>query len=157
MLELFGLEVTPAMAWLAVGFILLLLEVATGTLWLLWPGLAALAFAAIAAFTPEMPLGLQIVLFAGLAALLTYLGHRYFRGRPTGMTSDRPNLNRRSAQLIGRRVSAIGPFANGYGSVRLDDGQWSARLESGMGDELEEGAPLIIKAVEGARLVVAPA
>ena len=155
MLEMFGFEISPAMIWLAAGFALLLLEVSTGTLWLLWPGLGALVFAAIAAVAPDLSLGVQLLGFAALSGLLTLAGQKYLEERVKNRRTDRPNLNNRAAQLIGRRGAAAGPFENGYGAVKLDDGQWGARLESGEGADIQEGDSLEIKAVEGSVLVVA--
>lgn len=143
--------------WLAAGLVLIFLELSTGTLFLLWPGVAALIFAAIVTFYPDMSLALQLTLFAALAVALALLGRSYFKLRPATGKSDRPLLNRRGAQLIGRRVSAIGPFTNGYGSVQVDDGQWSARLEGGAGETIAAGAPMVIREIEGSTLVVAPA
>lgn len=156
MLELFGQQITPAMAWLAAGLALLLLEVTTGTLWMLWPGLAALVFAIVAALFPELAAPVQLILFAATAAALTVLGQRYLKSRVGGRASDRPELNDRAAQLIGRHVTLIGRFENGYGAVRLDDGQWNARLQTGDGHDVAPGAHLKIIAVEGVSLVVAP-
>lgn len=155
MIEIFGVETSPAAIWLAAGFLLLLLEVSTGTLWLLWPGIAAIVFAAIAWFFPELGIGVQLLLYAGLAVLLTLAGDRYFKDRRAMGQSDRPNLNDRAAQLRGRRAVALGPFQNGYGAVRLDDSQWGARLETGDGADLSEGDPLVIRDLEGTVLIVA--
>lgn len=143
--------------WLAVGLVLIFLELSTGTLFLLWPGVAALIFAAVVAVYPAMSLALQLTLFAALAVILALIGRSYFKLRPATGLSDRPLLNRRGAQLVGRRVSALGPFTNGYGSVQVDDGQWSARLESGGGEAIAAGAPMVVKELDGATLVVEPA
>lgn len=157
MISLFGFEISLAMAWIAAGLALLLLEVTTGTLWLLWPGVAALMFAAVAALYPDLPIAAQLVMFAGLAAALTVLGQRYFRGRPAALQSDRPKLNDRSAQMVGRRVTAVGAFQNGRGAVRVDDGQWSARLATDAPEPIADGAALTVDDVDGVVLVVRPA
>lgn len=154
MIDLFGMEISPAMLWLAAGCLLLLLEVSTGTLWVLWPGLAALALAVIAGAAPEFGFGVQILLFAAISVVLTLLGQRYLEARVKNRKTDRPHLNDRRAQLKGQRVAATGPFENGYGSVRLGDGQWGARLEEGEGSDIVAGAPLVILDVEGSILVV---
>lgn len=143
--------------WLAAGLVLVFLELSTGTLFLLWPGVSALIFAAVVAFYPDMSLAAQLTLFAALAVVLTLVGRSYFKLRPITGASDKPLLNRRGAQLVGRRVSAVGPFTNGYGAVRVDDGQWSARLEQGDGAGVSGGSAMVIRAVEGSTLVVAPA
>ncbi|MEL6977141.1 MAG: NfeD family protein [Pseudomonadota bacterium] len=157
MFELFGVEISPAMAWLAAGLALLLLELLTGSLWLLWPGISALVFAAVAFFAPELGFGVQVLLFALLAGLLTLLGQRYLEDKVRSQSTDRPHLNDRRAQLIGKTVSAIAAFENGYGAVRLADGQWSARLDDDVGAaSVAADDKLTIRDVEGSLLVVAP-
>lgn len=146
--------------WLGAGLLLLILELATGSLFLLWPGIAALCVAAIAYLAPGLAVHIQLLIFAAIAVATTYLGRGYFKGRVGAAVSDRPLLNRRGAQLEGRRVWAIAAFDHGEGRVRLGDSQWSARLDSqdaaGGPAPVAEGAPLTILRVEGSVLIVAP-
>ena len=155
MFEMFGVEISPALIWLFAGFLLLLLEVSTGTLWILWPGLAAFALSVVAALAPELSFGLQMLIFAGVTVALALLGQRYLEERVKNRKTDRPHLNNRAAQMKGKKAAAIGPFENGYGAVRVGDGQWGARLSTGDGADIAAGEMLEIKDVEGSILVVA--
>lgn len=149
-----GLDLAAYWWWLAIGLSLIFLELATGTLFLLWPGVSAILFAGVIALFPDLGLAAQISLYAALAIILTVIGRSYFRMRPSAIESDRPLLNRRGEQLVGRRVEAVGPFSHGYGAVRLDDGQWSARIDAGESDAVAAGDSLVIKSVEGSTLIV---
>lgn len=142
--------------WLGIGLVLILAELMTGSLFLMWPGLAALIMALIAVLAPPMPLAGHLALFAALAVALAFLGRGVRHRLSAARISDRPLLNQRGAQLVGRRVVALSAFENGQGPVRLGDSQWAARLEGQRFDAVAEGAALVVKEVEGATLVVAP-
>lgn len=147
----------PYLLWLAGGMALMLLELTTGSLFLVWPGAAALMIALLVALAPGIPVAAQLAIFATLAIALTLLGRGYFGVRGArGASAVRPDLNERGAQMVGRRVRAKGGFANGEGVVRLDDGQWRARLERAEIPDPEDGAQLVIRDVDGATLIVAP-
>ena len=98
MFEMFGVEISPAMLWLFAGFLLLLLEVSTGTLWILWPALAGFALAVIAAIFPDLGFGLEMLIFAGVTVVLALLGQRYLEERVKNRKTDRPHLNDRRAR-----------------------------------------------------------
>lgn len=147
--------------WLGVGLVFLILELLTGTFFLIWTGLAALALALLAYLAPALAVHWQLVVFAVIAVVTTYLGRTYLRGLFGQRATDRPTLNRRSDQLAGRSVVAIDAFVGGEGRVRLGDSQWAARLEpapSGLAPAIiAAGDALTILRIEGATLIVAPA
>lgn len=144
---------SPYWIWFGIGLAFFGLEIATMSLFLLWVGVAALLTAAATFAAPSTPLPVQMALFAALGLALTVAGRSYFAAR-RAPESDKPDLNRRGAQMVGRRVSAIADFERGDGAVAIDDGQWSARLAPGDGGAVAAGDELLITAVEGATLVV---
>lgn len=156
MIEFEGMAIAAYWVWLGAGLILMFLELATGSLFLLWPAVAALVFAAVAYLAPGLPLAVQFAAFAVLTLALTWLGRSYFRISPANLSSDRPLLNQRGAQLAGRIVTALSGFENGQGEVRLDDSQWAARLAD-PSKAVAAGATLKVVSVDGATLVVEPA
>lgn len=143
--------------WLIAGGVLILLELLTGTTFLLWPGVAAILFAGVVAVASSLSPAFQLVLYAALSLLLTVVGRNYLGVRPGRWTSDRPHLNDRSAQLIGRRVIAAEDFVAGAGAVTVGDTRWNARLDEAQEAAVAAGAALVIKGVDGVQLLVAPA
>ena len=143
--------------WLGLCLALIALEMATMSLFLLWPGLAAALVAAIVYIAPSLGVAPQLMIFAAFSVALTYIGRGYFGTSLGRDDSDRPMLNQRGAQMIGRQVTALRDFENGVGSVRVDDGQWRAQLEDAAAHEtVSAGAALTVRAVDGVTLVVAP-
>lgn len=145
------LESMNATRWGLIGLSLVGLELVTGTTYILWPALAALAVAVWVFF---LPLGweMQFLLFFGLSMALLVVGHFYLRPL---MKSDEPlNVNEPARALEGRRVIAAADFNNGEGRVKVGDTEWKARAESG---DPVSGDKLVVTSVAGATLIVEPA
>ena len=79
--------------WLAVGTLLLILEVFGAGGYLLWIGLAAASVGVLTFLFPELPWALQFILFGVLSVLTAVLWWR--RQRSAAKPSDQPGLNRR--------------------------------------------------------------
>lgn len=148
--DLFGwLDGASPWWWIALGVALGAAEMATFTYVLLWLGLAALMTGGALWAFPGMGGGAQLLVFALSAGLATVAG-RY------ALAARRPaesGLNRRTDGLVGRTAKALGAFEEGEGAVEIDGVRWPARLVRG---EAPEGAPLVVTATEGTRLLVAP-
>lgn len=145
--------------WLIVGSAFLIIELLTGTTFLLWPGFGAILFAGVVYAAGPLSLGAQIASYAAMSVALAVVGRTYLKIRPDQRPSERPELNDRAAQLIGRRVVAAETFTAGSGAVTVGDTRYRARVETPAGDgadEIRAGAVLEIRAVDGALLVVAP-
>ena len=116
----------PALAWLAVAAILLAVEVATGTGWLLWAaGSAGLVSAAtlIAPIAVPWPL----VLFAVLTTVSSLLGRRLLPRR--GRAGD--DINDNTGRIVGRQARVVVGFEHGRGRVNIDGKEWAASVVSG--------------------------
>jgi membrane protein implicated in regulation of membrane protease activity len=113
----------PFWAWLAVGAVFLVVELLTGSGWMLWPAAAA-ALSAIAALLLPMPIIGQIAVFAAATLAATYVGRRFIP-RPPPVEAD---INDTLARLIGRRGLAAGQFVGGQGRVFVDGKEWAAEL-----------------------------
>ncbi len=132
--------------WLVLGLILLIAEMASGTTYLLWPAVAAFITALLAWIAPTGWV-VEIVVFGVLILVLTYFGHPLVkRWRNEGAANG---LNERGAALIGSR-GVVSTFANGVGSVRVQDTVWRALSE----DDLLAGQEVEVTAVDGATLKV---
>lgn len=113
---------TPTIVWAAIALVLIAAETFIPGAFLLWMGIAA-AFVWLAVLLfPGLSLLAQVVLFVALSvvAVLAYLKWGRGRERP----SDRPLLNRRADQLVGRVVALDRSIVGGRGRVKVDDAYW---------------------------------
>jgi len=116
--------------WLALGVLLIALEVVAPSTYLLWPGLAAIVTGLVLLLWPDMSWQVQLLLFAVLAVAASIAGRMWIKSRG-GIETDRPQLNMRASQYVGRRATVADSFTNGRGSITLDDTRWGARTKDG--------------------------
>ncbi|HYD28303.1 NfeD family protein [Brevundimonas sp.] len=138
----------PYWVWLALGVILLAVEAAFSTEWLLWPAVAAGVVAVVTAL--GLPLGLvgEVLLFAVLTVAATLLSRKLIqRVNP----SEVPDINARDARLIGQRAQVVQAFVNGRGRVFVSGAEWVAEIE---GDAPLAGESVIVEGMDGPRLKV---
>ncbi len=153
----------PAWHWWALGAVLLALEIASTTQYLLWPGIAALFVGLLKFLVPALDGRLAVFLFALIAVIATIVWKRSSWGRAERTTHH--TLNDRSAQYVGRVVKAEENFLNGRGPVRVDDTRWSACVIDGSapikGDMLQisgaDGAELKVQLAAGSLMLGAAA
>ncbi len=144
------LESMNGTKWIIAGVLLLILEVVTGTTYILWPAVAALIVGFIAFI---LPLGweMQFLLFFILSAVLLVAGHKFIRPKMKG--GEPSDLNDRARSMIGMRVKAVADFETGMGRVQVGDTQWRASIEDG---NPASGAELRVVSVKGTTLKVEP-
>jgi membrane protein implicated in regulation of membrane protease activity len=137
----------PFWVWLAVGAVLLAIEVATGSGYLLWPAASAAVVALVTLFA-HLGLPVEVVIFAGLTLATTFLAKRYLPNpfRPTG-----PDINDPSLRLVGHHGRVAHAFEAGRGRVFVDGKEWAAELE-GEG-RISVGAPISVVGVAGGALL----
>ncbi|MCR9078270.1 MAG: NfeD family protein [Hyphomonadaceae bacterium] len=155
-----GLDLTlwppTAWHWLAVGLVLLSLEMMLGTFDLLWVSIAAGLTSAYTAIAPDGIAGWQgqLVFFAIASTALFIMGRTLFR-RMRENVEEHPTLNKRMAGTLGQRAVVSDDFTGGIGRVKLGDTVWSAQSIDGA--NLASGAAVIVEATEGNILKVRPA
>ena len=138
----------PYWIWLAIGVILLAVEAAFSTEWLLWPAVAAGIVAVVAAL--GLPLGVlgEVALFAALTVAATLLSRQLVqRVNP----SDSPDINARDSRLIGQRAQVVQGFVDGRGRVFVSGAEWVAEID---GATPLAGESVIVEAVDGSKLRV---
>ena len=133
--------------WLALGTVLLILEVFGAGGYLLWIGLAAAAVGVLTFIIPGLSWEWQILLF-GLLSILTALYWGY-RQRSAVRTSDEPNLNLRGQELLGKVYVVHQAIVDGRGKIKVADGVWMAR-----GPDTPEGAKVRVVGMDGVVIVV---
>ena len=139
-----GLE--PHYAWLLVGLVLAVAEMAIPGVFLIWMAGAAIV-TGLVAWAARIGLPLQVVLFAVLSILAVFTGRRYIARNP--VISADPKLNRRADRAIGETVVVTQAIVGGEGRVRLGDSEWLAR-----GVDAVPGTRLKVTGVDGAVLLV---
>jgi inner membrane protein len=140
----------PAWHWWALGAVLLALEIASTTQYLLWPGISALLVGALKFIYAPLDGRLAVFIFAVLAVAATVAWKRSRIGDAENTTH--PNLNDRSAQYAGRHVVALTDFAGGRGAVLVDDSRWSAVVSDG--SMPQKGESLVVTGADGTTLHV---
>ncbi len=138
----------PFWIWLALGVILLAVEAATSTEWLLWPAVSAGVVAVVTAL--GLPLGLlgELVLFAALTVATTLFSRRLIqRVNP----SAAPDINARDSRLVGQRAQVVQAFVDGRGRVFVSGSEWVAEIE---GAAPLAGESVIVEGFEGSKLKV---
>jgi hypothetical protein len=138
----------PFALWMAVGGVLLAIEVATGSGWLLWPAASA-AVMGLLGLLWRFELNMQLVVFAVLTIVTTLAGRSFFPR--AGLGHD---INDTRSRLAGLDGVAASDFQEGRGRVFVDGKEWAAQLE-GSG-ALASGMKVIVVAVTGACLTVRP-
>ena len=89
---------------------------------------------------------------AGAAAWLADIAVDLLLARLTTGASDHPDLNRRAAQLVGRRLLVAEAIEGGRGKVHAGDTLWPAE-----GPDTPPGARVRVTGSNGTTLLVVPA
>ncbi|KTF31124.1 NfeD family protein, partial [Xanthomonas translucens] len=132
-------------AWGALTLLLFAAEALAPGAFMLWMGFAAAAVFVAVLVLPDIALLLQIGAFVVLSFVSIQVYRTWFRGRDR--VSDRPLLNRRAEQLIGRVVMLDQPIQAGRGRAKVDDAFWVVG-----GPDLPAGSTVRIVGVDGMTL-----
>lgn len=133
--------------WLAIGAALAALEVIAPGTYLLWLGAAAGIVGLLTLVWPSIGWELQLVAFAIFAVGSIFLSIKFLRKRP--LETDKPNLNERGRQLVGRRLTLDEPIVNGKGRVKMGDTMWQVA-----GEDYMRGTTVQVTDVRGTVLQV---
>jgi membrane protein implicated in regulation of membrane protease activity len=135
--------------WFALGVVLVILEMFSPAAYFLWLGIGAGLTGFLLLLWPELGWPQQLLAFAILAVLSVGLGRRYLKLHP--IKTDKPTLNRRGEQYVGRVFTLEEPIVNGLGKIRVDDSTWKIS-----GDDCAAGARVKVTGVDGVVLEVEP-
>ena len=133
--------------WLALGTVLLILEVFGAGGYLLWIGVAAAGVGILTYVFQNMGWELQFLLFAVLSVLTALYWWR--RQRNVLRQSDQPGLNLRGTELIGRTFVVHDAIVSGRGKIKVGDGVWMV-----VGPDAPAGAQVRVVAQDGVILKV---
>lgn len=133
--------------WLALGMVLLILEMFGAGGYLLWIGIAAAAVGILTFITPEMGWTLQLLLFAVFAVLTAV--YWWYRQRSAARPSDQPGLNMRGQELIGHAFTVQQAIVDGRGKIKVGDSVWIV-----VGPDTPAGSRVKVVSQDGAVLRV---
>ena len=108
--------------WIGLAALLLAIEALTGSGYLLWPAGSA-GIVGVVAISAHLGLPRDLVTFAALTLVTTFVGRRYLRPAPTPPQGE---FNDRGARLIGLTGTTVGEFKDGHGRVFVDGAEWIA-------------------------------
>jgi len=129
--------------WWIFGIVLLTLEMLVPGTFFLWMGVAAMLVGLAVLAVPDLGWQYQWIGF-GILSVGAIVAWRLYAGRhPT--ESDEPNLNHRSAQYVGRKLTLTNAIIDGRGRAKVDDTIWM--LESVDRTDLPAGSH--VEVVEG--------
>ncbi len=138
--------------WGVIGLLLLCLEMLSGTLYLLWPGVAALGMALFSWIFPAFSLTWQIVIYAIFSVLAVAIWRKREQAHPA------PRVGQAQGEEIGRQgviIDAVSPSQPG--KIRFSQGVMGSKEWTAFADvdiAIDQVAKVI--AVEGNSLRVAP-
>lgn len=141
----------PLWFWWALGAILIALEIASTTTYLLWPGIAAFLVGLLELFDSALDGRFAVFLFAVLSVAATVAWKRWGLGW-TAPADEAGTLNRRGAQYRGRTAIAAEDFTGNRGAVLIDDTRWSAHAVDG--SEPKKDSRLTVTGSDGTVLEV---
>ncbi|MCG8559998.1 MAG: NfeD family protein [Hyphomicrobiales bacterium] len=135
--------------WLILAGVFFSLELLAPGIFFIWFGISAAAVGALA-LSLDIAWQWQLVTFALLSLVSVIAAKIYLRGQAT--ETDRPLLNKRAQQHIGRSYVLEEAIENGRGKIRVGDSLW--RVE---GPDRPKGERVVVTGADGTVLHVEPA
>lgn len=128
--------------WWVLALLLLVIEMLVPGFFFLWMSAAALITGLVVGLLPGIGMASQVLIFSVLAIAAITAWGRF--GRHITIKSDRPLLNKRGQQYIGRVFNLHEAIENGQGRIKVDDTLWKVH-----GDDCPVGSKVQVTAVNG--------
>ena len=136
--------------WWIAGVVFLVIETFAPGAIFLWMGVAAGIVGLILLIFSGLAWEFQYLIFAVFTVVSAVGWRAYQRHHPT--ESDRPALNRRAEQYVGRTFTLEEAIVDGLGKIHVDDSTW--KIE---GEDLPAGTKVRVTGADGTVLKVEPA
>ena len=139
--------------WFSISAILIIMEMFFSTsFFMLWLGIVAFFTGGIVWIVPHLNWQTQVLIFAVGSVFSIALWKGYLKTHANKISaSDKPHLNRRAEQYIGRTFTLSEPIVNGRGKIQVDDSTW--RVE---GPDLPVGTQVLVIGVDSVTLKIKP-
>ncbi len=135
--------------WWVIAVLLLVIELLSPGFFFLWMAISGFVTGCVVLLLPSISLDMQVLIFSVLAVASILFWKIYGKKHPT--ETDKPLLNKRSAQFIGRVFTLIEPIENGYGKIKVDDSIWKVQ-----GKDCDIGDKVKVIEADGVILKVLP-
>lgn len=135
--------------WFIFAGVLLIFEVVTGGGFMLWIGISAGVVGVVMVVLPHTVWSYQFIIFAIAALVSCILWRNHLVKHP--IETDKPNLNKRGAQNVGRVFTLDEAIVNNVGKVKIGDSPWRV-----MGDDMPVGTQVRVVGIDGVTLIVEP-
>ncbi len=133
--------------WLAVGFLLMSIELVVPGYFFMWLGISTLVVGGLVFLIPDLDFAIQGGIFAVAGILCFYLSRRYFKAKQASLPAN--TLNKRGNQLIGEIVLLETAIENGRGRALVGDSAWAVE-----GPDMLANSRVKIVGVDGTTLKV---
>lgn len=137
--------------WGILGLVLLALEMASGTFYILWFGVAALILCLLSWLLPNLDVSIQLLSFVLISLGSLFIWQRFYK---TSATDSR--VGQAQGEEIGRTgtmIETVSPLQNGR--IQFTQGVMGSREWAAVSHEtIEAGALAIVVAIEGNSLRV---
>ena len=133
--------------WWILGIGLLVLEVFAPGAFFLWMGIGAGLVGFLLLIFPSIAWEYQLMVFVVFSIVSIAVWKTYQRKHPP--TSDKPTLNQRGEQYVGRTFTLREAIVDGLGKIKVDDTTWKVR-----GRDCAAGTHIKVTGVDGTILLV---
>lgn len=137
----------PFWIWLAIGILILAVETAAGTEWLLWPAVSAGVVAVLTAIGVRLGFPGELAVFAALTLVTTLTSRRLLKR----VSPEADDINDRNLRLVGQRARVTEAFVDGRGRVFVSGSEWAAEID---GAAPPVGESVVVDSVAGSLLKV---
>jgi len=138
----------PQWIFIALGGVLLIIELLGTAGYSLWSGISAFIVGLIAWIIP-LSWPILWVLFAIFTLVTAYVWWLWLK-KHGGDRAEKGTINQPQKDLIGIKTVVVEPIKNGYGRVKIKDGTWPANCN----EDLATGQRVEVIAVDGLMLTV---
>lgn len=146
------MHLDPALIWLIIGALLIIIELFAPGVFLLWFGIAAII---TAIFTWLMPIdiGMQIIIMSITSVISALVGRMVYKKLGDTTDTSKEPINERTARYIGMVTQTEEAITDGRGRVKVEDSSWLCECAV----DLPVNAKVRVIGANGTVLIVEPA
>lgn len=134
--------------WWVAAILFVILEIFAPGAVVIWFGASAAFIGLLVFLMPELSWEIQFGLWGALSLAAVIVSRRYLKKNP--IHTDRPTLNKRGSEYVGRTYTLENGIENGWGKLNVDDTTWKVTCS----DDLSAGEKVKVTGVDGTVLNV---